>query len=130
VTHADGLDRNDPFQMDTDEEVAEKVRTYTDANGLDTYFELLNCGAQLAKDRHYALANKSLFPKLSEEQEKYLKGGKKDGETSNRFWGLPKYLKRGKKDGKRYGEESARFWGQSKYLKGSLLSACLAGIIH
>jgi hypothetical protein len=27
-------------------------------------------------------------------------------------------------------EERAGFWGQSKYLKGSLLAACLAGIIQ
>lgn len=83
---------------------------YTDANQLDKYFELFNRGAQLAKDKHDALDNKSLFPDLPPEQVKYLKADKNDVELR--------------------GEEGTGFWGQSKYLKGSLLSACLAGIIQ
>jgi hypothetical protein len=40
------------------------------------------------------------------------------------------YLTDGQKDYLRNGEECAGFFEQSKFLKGSILSACLAGIIQ
>ncbi len=106
-TETDELDVNNPFEKDNDEEIAKKVRTVTETDsGLDEYFELLNYGAHLAKDQENALANEPLSAHLSNEQKRYFENNNKGG------------------------GEQAGFWGQSKYLKGSVLSACLAGIIQ
>jgi hypothetical protein len=81
------------------------VEEYTkSASHLGKHLELLKSGAQLAKDKDNALGDKNLFPDsyLADEQREYL----------------------------RTGELNAGFWQQSKYLKGSVLSACLAGIIQ
>lgn len=131
--HTDELDLDNPFEKDNDAELASKVRTFVDTDsGLDKHFELLNCGAQLAKDKKNALANEILFQDLSEEQKEYLK----DDEDSGRIgiWPLDA-LRRMVNGGHlstdpKNAEEKAGFWGQSKYLKGSILSACLAGIIQ
>lgn len=101
------MDLDNPFEKYNDEELAQKVRIFANTDPeLGEYFKLLNCGAQLARDQKNALANETLFGHLSKEQKDYLMNSKKDG------------------------EEHAGLWGQSKYLKGSVLSACLAGIIQ
>ena len=71
---------------------------------MEEHSELLICGAILAKDVKNALADytKPKFKDLSNDQKTYLK------EKADR----------------------KGFLGQSKYLKGSLLSACLAGVIQ
>lgn len=69
---------------------------------LTEHLELLQRGARLAQDETAALARETQETTLSLEQREYLEHGE-------RHTGLMK---------------------QSKYLKGSLLAACLAGIIQ
>jgi hypothetical protein len=91
------------FKEFTDQELAEKVEEFAKADGgLTKHSELLLCGATLARDVDNALEDYSRFSDLSDDQKRYLKQG----------------------------EKKAGFMGQSKYLKGSLLSACLAGVIQ
>ena len=77
--------------------------------------ELLKHGAQLAQNTSHALSN-SFFKNLSPRQRYYLGG--------------EAVAKQDQIDGKVVHESDAGFWGQSKYLKGSVLSACLAGIVQ
>jgi len=82
-----------------------KVKEFTNTSRhLGKDLELLKSGAQLAKDKNNYLQDSEKFPvsELSQEQRDYLLTG----------------------------EAKSDFWHQSKYLKGSVLSACLAGIIQ
>lgn len=120
----DELDKDNPFEKDTDNDLTRKIREYSRTEPeLEEYFELLKSGAQLAKDGRKTLASKAFVSGLSAEQKAYLKD---DGDDEKD--GKDKMKKEKKKQAKTI--ENGRFWGQSKYLKGSLLSACLAGIIQ
>ncbi|OXV10921.1 hypothetical protein Egran_01318 [Elaphomyces granulatus] len=102
------LDTINPLTGLSDTELARKVDEFTKFDeGLKKHTELLNCGAHLAGDKESALGGETDFSSrfvkaISPKQLKYLKEG----------------------------EKKAKLWGQSKYLKGSLLIACLAGIIQ
>jgi hypothetical protein len=96
------VDVVEQFKEFTDQELAEKVDEFAEARGLAEHSELLVRGAILARDVKNAVTNYTKFSDLSDDQKKYLEQG----------------------------EKKAGFWGQSKYLKGSLLSACLAGVIQ
>jgi len=116
------LDRDNPFEMDNDEELAEKVKNYTETDQeLDKHSELLTCGAQLAKNTNNALGS-PLFKDLSAKQRYYL------GDDNKMV--VEEAKKEAMKGGKWVREDDAGFLGQSKYLKGSVLLACLAGIIQ
>jgi MFS family permease len=102
-THASEYDVQNPFKPYSNEDLDEMVKVFADTDpGLRQQVELLKCGARLAKDQQNALSDESKFSGLTKRQREYL-------ETD---------------------EKKTSFWGQSKYLKGSLLSACLAGIIQ
>lgn len=96
------MDVVEQFKEFTDQELAGKVDEFAEARGLAEHSELLVRGAILARDVKNAVTDYTKFSDLSDDQKKYLKQG----------------------------EKKAGFWGQSKYLKGSLLSACLAGVIQ
>ncbi|KAH8760264.1 hypothetical protein BGZ57DRAFT_609367 [Hyaloscypha finlandica] len=105
VTKVDDLDVDNPFKELNDTELGVKVKEFTNTSRhLGKDLELLKSGAQLAKDKNNYLQDSEKFPvsELSQEQRDYLLTG----------------------------EAKSDFWHQSKYLKGSVLSACLAGIIQ
>jgi hypothetical protein len=116
------LDKDNPFEMDNDEELAKKVKIYTETDPeLDKQSELLKCGAHLAQNTNNALGT-PLFKALSVKQRYYL------GDDDKMV--VEEAMKEAQNGGKWVREDDAGFWGQSKYLKGSLLLACLAGIIQ
>ncbi len=109
------MDKDNLFERDNEKELAEKVRNYARIDpelAKDT--ELLEHGAQLAKDTTNALSQE-FFKGLPAKERYYL--GDRDVELSQ----IGNKVVR---------EDNAGFWGQSKYLKGSVLSACLAGIVQ
>lgn len=109
------MDKDNPFERDNEKELAEKVRNYAKIDPeLEKNTELLEHGAQLAKDPSNALSQK-YFKGLPAKQRYYL--GDRDVGPSQ----IDNNVAR---------EDNAGFWGQSKYLKGSVLSACLAGIVQ
>ncbi|EPE32227.1 MFS general substrate transporter [Glarea lozoyensis ATCC 20868] len=102
---AEDLNVDNPLLGLRENEIDDKVKEYTDTSRhLRRRFELLKSGAHLANNTDNALSDKSLFPDsyVTEEQSDYLR-------KRETYYG---------------------FWHQSKYLKGSVLSACLAGIIQ
>ncbi|KAH7327545.1 major facilitator superfamily domain-containing protein [Rhexocercosporidium sp. MPI-PUGE-AT-0058] len=114
----DTLDKDNPFERDNEKELAEKVRSYARMDpelAKDT--ELLEHGAQLAQNTSNALSN-PFFKGLTVKQRYYL--GDRDETVVEQAQIGDKLVR----------EDDAGFWGQSKYLKGSVLSACLAGIIQ
>lgn len=116
----DELDKDNPFEGDDDNELTRKVREYSQIDPeLEEYFALIKNGALLAQDEKYTLADKEFLSNLSGKQKVYLEP---DEKTKKSVRKLKRKNKRPMEDG--------GFWDQSKYLKGSLLSACLAGIIQ
>jgi len=105
-------DMEDSFANNNDTELATEVERYAQTYpGLEEHAKLFKCGAYLQKNKLTAL----LLPELehlSPEAKYYL--GANDENNPNKF----------------VREVDEGFWGQSKYLKGSILSACLAGIIQ
>lgn len=116
----DELDKDNPFEGDHDNELTKKVREYSQTDpALNEHFGLFKNGALLAQDEKYALTDEIFLSSLSEKQKLYLEP---DEKTKKSVRKLKRKNKRPMEDG--------GFWDQSKYLKGSLLSACLAGIIQ
>ena len=105
-------------------ELGMKVQSFVDLDeDLTKHKTLLICGAKLAQDKEVALGNNTehedgYTKEHVEEPEKRPVEGSIEGLSSKQ----KKYL--------RDSEEQRGFLDQSKYLKGSLLSACLAGIIQ
>ena len=97
-------------------ELGRKVQSFVDLDeDLTKHKNLLVYGAKLAQDKEVALGNNT---ERVEESEKLPVEGSIEGLSSEQ----KEYL--------RDFEEQSGFLDQSKYLKGSLLSACLAGIIQ
>ena len=97
-------------------ELGRKVQSFVDLDeDLTKHKNLLVYGAKLAQDKEVALGNNT---ERVEESEKLPVEGSIEGLSNEQ----KEYL--------RDFEEQSGFLDQSKYLKGSLLSACLAGIIQ
>ena len=99
------LDTANPLSGLTDVEIYNKVQKYTStASTVSKHLELLTSGAHLAHNKQNALRSRDLFP--------------------------DSYITKRQRDYLLDEEQVAGFWQQSKFLKGSVLSACLAGIIQ
>jgi MFS family permease len=117
------LDTINPLSGLSDTELAGKVDEFTKFDeGLKKHTELLIFGAQLARDKKSALGERSAS--FVPDKESALG---KNTELSSSF---VKAIPQKQIDYLEEGEEKASLWGQSKYLKGSLLIACLAGVIQ
>jgi hypothetical protein len=92
---------DNPFLIHDPNELNEVIRKTADALDLSQYCEILQHGAQLARDKPTALAELHTSKQISPEEKQSLQV-----------------------------EELIGFWGQPQALKGVIILATLAGIIQ